>query len=316
VARPLSGEWEDGQARVHLAAALADDDPETARELVRSVGLKSGPGQTRQLVELAAELASWHPVRAEQLIRGAGTSQFVDSALPRILHAMAGRFPQRARRLLESPGVGADPLVRAYSLGMIALAAAPKDPALGKRCLRDAIDELPRDEDQRAPGTARQDAASVTMALLPVAEAVWPDLVEETFWHALSLRIPRGPDNSPNSRGWRDPVLALLTTRYDRVAARVYYQPLADRFGPLLRVGLDGTSLLWAGAELEPAMAVRMVENLAEEESRAKNRSLWDVADDLALDLASWLADDERRRWDRPVAEGLNLWTPGTRVIE
>ena len=246
-ARELPGRGRGGVARVRLASLLARTDQEAAKDLVRGVGLKSESPPLWLLLDLAAELASWHPVRSEQIVKSLPPTMGVSRALPRICHAMTARDYTRARQVLDRVDVPTDPFARSYALGVMALAAAQADKTLAERLLREAFADLAQRASQGISGPNHQDAATIGSLLLPVAERISPDLVEEILWEALSFRRERGGDRTLMGRDWFDPALALFLSRYDRAAAGVLYEPLAARFGAEPSKGLDARSAALGG---------------------------------------------------------------------
>ena len=92
---------------------------------------------------------------------------------------------------------------------------------------------------------------------------------------------------------------------YDRDAARVLFEPIAERFGLLMTQEFNPKPTVWAGATIDPAATARMIERLPDE-PRLKADPFRPSKDQALADIASWLASDETNRWDRAVGDILH----------
>jgi protocatechuate 3,4-dioxygenase beta subunit len=285
-----------GHARVEYAESLARVDP--ARALALTEDILDPVAFDRSRLRIARRLASSDPSRAAKILETLRDPRSLTSALPGLCHALAAVDPALARQLIAKARNG-DPCLPPYALGMMALAVSSRDQPAATTWLREAFDRLGKvpGSGPTAPG-ASHDPASVAAALLPVAERVDPRLVPELFWKAVALHVPR-----PGSETRSSSLLALLLARYDREVARAIFEPVATR--ALASDESDLDALLAASAVLDPALAVRLVEALAE----APDLTFHHPKNEARLALAAALARGTPACWDDAVSRLLQLWT-------
>jgi hypothetical protein len=188
--------------------------------------------RNRYLGNVAHALAATNPAAAEAILHKTTGRQ---ERTVRVCHAMAPVDLPRARRIAESI---ADPVERAYAIGLIAAGITETDRELAAELVAEAYELLAEtvDADARASNSiyGPVDAAA---AMLPFVEAIDPTLVREYFWRTLSLRkdttfgstsMALGPYGDGNRMQLSDPVLAACLARYDVEVARRVLRPPGD----------------------------------------------------------------------------------------
>ena len=147
---------------------------------------------------------------------------------------MAKADPERAARLARS---AAEPVFRAYALGLVALVTAPKERETSLRQLDEAYSVLQQAVEAGESSTLVQTPMSTALALLEIVEQIDPTLVREFFWRAISLRtnttfgsesMALGPYGPKDGMRLSDPVLAACLSRYDDEAALHALRPPGD----------------------------------------------------------------------------------------
>ena len=131
---------------------------------------------------IAEAIAARNPAAAEQIHT---TLRQRQDWTPRICYAMAKADPERAARLARS---SAEPVFRAYALGLVALMTAPKEKETALRQLDEAYSVLQQAVEAGESSTLVQTPVSTALAMLEIVEQIDPTLVREFFWRAISLR--------------------------------------------------------------------------------------------------------------------------------
>ena len=180
---------------------------------------------------IAEAIAARNPAAAEQIHT---TLRQRQDWTPRICFAMAKADPERAARLARS---SAEPVFRAYALGLVALVTAPKERETALRQLDEAYSVLQQAVEAGESSTLVQTPVSTALAMLEIVEQIDPTLVREFFWRAISLRtnttfgsesMALGPYGPKDGMRLSDPVLAACLARYDDEAALHALRPPGD----------------------------------------------------------------------------------------
>ncbi|HEX7375921.1 MAG TPA: hypothetical protein VF278_02360 [Pirellulales bacterium] len=269
---PAPSETTQRETAVHnrgnFAGALARVDGPAALALIEGF---EEPYRDWYLANVARGLAEHDPAEAERLFQRLEHDSLRFLYGLAVVHRMATADVQRAARLAASYAEEGE---RAYALGMVAhgLATGAREAALGY--LLEAFEILERAHSLGQDGGDREALAVKAAALLPVAERIAPERLEELLWRALALRPPR---SARGDQDWQDErstaALATLVARYDRELARDLLEPLSHRLReafaeaeshrwqiakPLLKA-LAATDALWA-AQLVQALPDYQVE--------------------------------------------------------
>ena len=288
-----------GLARTDLPAALALIDQ--AKALAQR-----GDRVNRVFVfdraygEIAYRLAASDPPGAERALGLIADSNRRGGYVVAACGRMAVVDLARAGRLAESIE---DPLIRAYALGQMSRALASVDRPAAIRLLDDAFNRLDHNRDERQ-GYSAPDC--VAAALLRVVESVDPARLQESVWHAVSLREPWLDERGDGSPGRSAAELAMNLARYDRKAAAAVLDRAIEAYA---KTGIDTNRqgfLTMALALIDPARVVAVVESLPEDvgldRSLAKNSA--------RLQAAEILAKQGEERWQAARSCAVSLWTP------
>jgi hypothetical protein len=245
--------------RTTLATAVARDSTAEAKKLAGD--LEPGP-----MFRLAGEVAHYHPEDVESLLASVPSElslmqlSAVGNNLPRVCYQVARRNPAAAERILlkfarppqaqsdaESIfGLGSSMFdnfskelidfqifkVKAICYGLIADAAAKRDPAVARHALLQAIEIIrPLRAGFVHPANQFYHTPSGLMTLLiPVAERVDRALANEIFWRALSLRISLAGESYDRLMLDVDtPDLVDIVQFYDESVAAVVLEPILSR---------------------------------------------------------------------------------------
>ncbi len=124
--------------------------------------------------------------------------------------------PSRAERLART---SPEPVYRAYALGCVAVAVAPKDRATARRLIEEAYEILQQCVDTGNRGSrVVQKPTGIAFGLLELVEQIDPTLIRE-FFRAISLRssttfgnvsMSLGPYGDGGRMRLSDPVLAAF----------------------------------------------------------------------------------------------------------
>jgi hypothetical protein len=215
-----------GYARGAFAEKLGLVDVPAALELIK--GLQDADEFDRHHGNLAHELAGKMPEEAEQtlnLIKPPDPQQFAqrDSYAVRVCYRMANVDFPRTEKIAVSIG---DLTQRAYALGVMADALAPKDAPQARQLLRRAYDVLEDADRRQEPRVGPYQSAVIAGALLATAARLDPDaerlpLLKECVWRTVSLVPPA--TNDPN-RSWyaveAGAAAALWLAEFDAPLAR------------------------------------------------------------------------------------------------
>jgi hypothetical protein len=294
------GAFAEELAQVDLTAALAliADLPD-ARELDRHRG------------NIAHELAGRDPAHAERVLAMVTQGYERDRYAPRVVYRMAPVDHARAGRIALAVD---DMCLRGFALGMMAQGLAEAGEESAKNVFEDAMATL--DRAALAPEPARRslyNAAPVAAALLPVAERIDPQLVDETLWRALAIRLPTPWSYRPASRAAAvDVQLATMIARYDRTIARSLIEPHAQQDGA--RSPYEGGlgRLQVAAAMVDPSWAVTLIEAMPDDADlktlQPKNAA--------RLAVSTILGRSGEARWRTLQSEYLHLWVADVEDID
>jgi hypothetical protein len=258
---------------------------------------------------IAEAIAARNPATAEQIHT---TLRQRQDWTPRICHAMAKADPERAARLARS---SAEPVFRAYALGLVALMTAPKERENAIRQLDEAYSVLEQAVEAGESSTLVQTPVSTALAMLEIVEQIDPTLVREYFWRALSLRINTtfgsesmalGPYGPMNGMRLSDPVLAACLARYDDEAALHALRPPGDE-SVTEWVERYPHWYFFSSAILDPTGTIDIVARLPHETrtQRIAFETAWQ-------DLFASLRNRGEARWDLIREKQMFLWKPGS----
>jgi hypothetical protein len=291
-ANNLSTAGWSGYARGAFAESLSLLDLSAALKLIE--GLQDRYEFDRHHGNIARKIARSRPAEAERVLQQVRGQWQQDQYAVRVCYRMAIPDLGRAARVAGKIKNG---LFRAEAYGVIAQALTKTDKKAATHWLRQAFAVL---AEQPAQGhedyTNFVGSSSLAAGLVPVAEAIDPQLVPECFWRAVSYRVPRireRPSDYP--RGWMaDAALALAVARYDREVAGVLLHDAA----PILLRNLQngGNRLLEAMAVANPVQAGQWTDELGKKDSRR-------------VEVASLLVLEGETLWRR-VHRILGLWLP------
>ncbi len=245
--------------RMNLAMALARDNVEEAAKL--AIDLEPGP-----MLLMAGEIAREHPEAVEAFLANVPNQlslmqlRGVANNLPELVYRMARHDPAAAERILvkfaQPPQAKSDAesifglggglfgnfskelidfqvlKVKAVCYGLLADAAAKRDPDAARHAVLEAVELLkplrvgfvhPANQFYHTP-------AGMMVQLIPVAERIDPALANEVFWRTLSLRISMSGESFDRLMLDIDtPDLVNILRFYDeRLAARLL-EPILSR---------------------------------------------------------------------------------------
>ena len=219
--------------RANLAPVLARIDLPAALKLLEGPDLQ--PQQVEMIrTEIAQRTAANDPGEARRLL--GRIEEFRRSPLRRILcYRIAAKDLAAARALAAEDH---DPVVEAMLPVIAARSQARSDPAGARVLLREAVERLGKIVDREMV----RPSPDVSLAsLLPLAVRIDPERAPDYLWLALSRRPPLL--DLPESSMMISQVLpqyldraqlAVLVSRYDRIAAETVFAPVADRIVRLL----------------------------------------------------------------------------------
>lgn len=306
-----SDDWEE-YARGAFAENLAPLDLKRARELADS--LKEPREFDRHHGNLAHGMAARDPAEAEALLGQMREAFHRDQLARRVCYRMAPVDLERARRIADKVQ---GPQARAQTHLVMARALAEHA----------EMDEARRELDLGLAGLAELSAAGeiltnydrcaagLALAFLPVVELVAPDIVDETFWRALSWRrapgrCDRGVTSPIDWRLQRDGTVALAAARHDRAAASHLLARFVPQIEEILASSDDETSaLVIAQASIDPKEARRWVDAaaaIAKGEARNTRRGY------LMSDILLFLVATPQERWDKQMERNLGVWIVDT----
>ena len=175
---------------------------------------------------IAEAIAARNPAAAEQIHT---TLRQRQDWTPRICYAMAKADPERAARVARS---AAEPVFRAYALGLVALVTAAKDRETALGQLDEAYSVLQQAVEAGESSTLVQTPMSTALAMLEIVEQIDPTLVREFSGGPFRCgRIRRSAVRecmADRRLRLSDPVLAACLARYDDEAALHALRPPGD----------------------------------------------------------------------------------------
>ena len=245
--------------RMNLAMALARDNVEEATKL--ATDLEPGP-----MLLMAGEIAREHPEAVEAFLANVPNQlslmqlRGVANNLPELVFRMARHDPAAAERILvkyaQPPQAKSDAesifglggglfgnfskelidfqvlKVKAVCYGLLADAAAKRDPAAARHAVLQAVELLkplragfvhPANQFYHTP-------AGMMVQLIPVAERIDPALANEIFWRTLSLRISMSGESFDRLMLDIDtPDLVNILRFYDERLAAGLLEPILSR---------------------------------------------------------------------------------------
>ncbi|HUE14903.1 MAG TPA: carboxypeptidase-like regulatory domain-containing protein [Planctomycetaceae bacterium] len=315
--------------RMMLATAVARDSTAEAKKLAGD--LEPGP-----MMRLAGEVAREHPQEAEAFLADVPNNlslmqlSAVGNNLPPLCYRVARRDPAAAERILikfaRPPQAQSDAesvfglagsmfgnfskelidfqvtKVKAVCYGLIAEAAAKRDPAAARRALLQSVELLrPMRTGFVHPQSHFYHSPAVLMAMLvPVADRVDPPIANEIFWRALSLRISMTGESYDRVMFDVDvPDLVNIVKFYDEPLAAGLLEPVLSRLISRSYSGMQ--AYVWGIQSLtlmDPARAIDFPNSLSElpgwDDSSARDSAIQFVANALAS-AALWDKDLDRR---------------------
>lgn len=279
--------------RGRFAGALARIDGPAALALIEGF---EEPHRDWYRANLARGLAEHDPAEAERLFHLIEFDNLRFTYGLAVVHRMATTDVQRAARLAESYAEAGQ---QAYALGIVAHGAATADRATAASFLLQAYERLERALELGQIESDTDASAVKAAALLPVAEKIAPEQLEELLWRALAMRPPRAAQGDKNWKRERlTAALATLVARYDRDLARDLLKPLSHR---LREAAAEAESspwhaarpLLMALAATDARWAAQLVQALPDYQVEAAKNTK-QIAARL---LAEWLVSSPHDFW-------------------
>jgi hypothetical protein len=260
---------------------------------------------------IARAIAAKNPEAAERISESLRGNPGLWTA--KICQEMGKADPSRAEHLAK---MAAEPVYRAYALGCVAVAVAPKDKATAHRLIDEAYAILQQSADAGNQGSRlTQTPVSTAIGLLEFVEQIDPTLIREFFWRAISLRSSNTFGNvsmalGPYGDGGRmrlcDSVLAAFVARYDLETALHVLRPPGDES---VADGVNDYpySYFFAAAILDPVGTIDTVARLphATRSQRVASERAWR---ELFASLTH--RGDDRLAWLRE--KQLFLWKVGS----
>jgi hypothetical protein len=300
----------EGYARATLADELAAIDLPAALELIK--GLTDGGEYCRHHGNIAHKIAGVNPAESQRILGLIGVREkenndrvsfAIDQYAPRVCYRMAAVDLKRAKQIASAM---TDACQKAQAHAVMAQALAKTQPAAARELLDRAFAVLEEPKSGKDSSDSRHDFAAVAASLLPIAEMIDPQLVDEFLWRAISLRRrldgSEEPGRPDRPRGDRPDVpdvrLALMLARYDRAMAAALFAPHATRLPTDTSHRDETAAVLSAAAILDPKRATAMVEGLPDGEAKHDARQR----------LAKMLTYDEGKCWNVIQGRILEMW--------
>ncbi len=213
-----------GYARGAFAEELVQVDLEAALALTKD--LADAREFDRHHGNIAHELGGRDPAQAERVLAMVKNALQRDRYTVRVVYRMAPLDLPKARRLALSVS---DDCLKGYALGMVALRLAETGKDSARDLLESAFESLEQSARRsQAKPMGIYNIAPVAAVLVPVAERIDPNLVDEYLWRSLSMRPPNPGEPRPNGGSAQaDVQLAMVLARYDRAIARSLIEPVA-----------------------------------------------------------------------------------------
>lgn len=315
-AKALATSDMEGYVRGTLADELAAIDLPAALELIKDL---SDQGEYfRHHGNIAHKIAGANPAEAQRILErlrtreannNETTSSKTDQYAPRVCYRMAPVDLDRAKQIAS--GVS-DVYQKAHAHAVMAQAVAKTQPVAARELLDRAFGAIEELKDRRHANDVMQDPyvmqdpARVAPSLLPIAELIDPELVDEFLWRAVSLRrqLAENEQPSPLNRPRSDRIdpsdvrLALVLARYDRAVAEALFAPHGKRLPTEASWRDETDAILYAAAILDPRQAAAMVEGLPDGEVKSEARHR----------LAKFLTRDENKCWNFVQRRILMMW--------
>lgn len=249
--------------------------------LASAVAWIDGPAATLMLEGLRAHQNDWYSADVARALAGRDP-QLAETALKRlqypnlralytqgVLQRMARADAARAAEIARSQPVANQ---QAYCLALVAGVLAARDGPQARQLFDDAFSRLERGP-RESHGLGNYNAAVTALAMLPIAEHVAPDRVEEYFWRGLAFRPPLPADGQLSYSLKMDlAALAQFAARYDRAVARDLAEPLLWQFrkgmAQLIHGNTGAQALLATFASVDPQWALDVVQSLPDVEDK------------------------------------------------
>ncbi len=290
-----------GYARGVFAEELGRIDLDTALALMKD--LSDRYEYDRHHGNLAHELADCDPAATERVLAMVREPLQRGEYTVRVAYRMARRDPARALRLARAIET---PTRRAYGFGMVALALAQSDRSAAEKALDEALAVLDDQMSRPLSPVVYPDPCAVAAALVPVAERIDPQRVQETIWRALALRRPRDERDRGQTLAVavEDGYLALMLARYDRALARALLEPWAE---PSVNIAwIDNGLIAIAASAIDPRWGVALVERIPDSPD-ARGQS---PKNEIRLRVTGFLARTGEQRWRHVQSNNLRFWVP------
>jgi len=299
-----------GYARGAFAEELAQVDLKAALALTATL---TDPNEfVRHHGNIAHELAARDPAEAERVLAMVRDPSQRDLYAVPVVYRMARADLDRAQRIA---GAIQNRALRGYGLGMAALGLAEADRrADAVKALDEALAALDQVSEVGGVGTSAMfSPAAVAAVLIPVAERVDPGRVTETFWRAVSLRLPGKPEPAGSVTGRAaDIPLAAALARYDPGFARALLDPLVGPDAPAsFRSEYRGLAFV-AAALIDPGWAAGLVEALPDD----PDLKAYGEKNQARLAVAKVLSRRGVNRWRYLTYQHLHLWVPDIEDID
>jgi hypothetical protein len=300
----------EGYARATLADELAAIDLPAALELIKD--LRDDEEYCRHHGNIAHKIAGVNPAEAQRVLgllrarlekKADLVAGAIDQYAPRVCYRMASVDLKRAKEIAAAV---TDVYQKAQAHAVMAQALAKTQPAAARELLDRAFAVLEESRDSKGSSDMGHDASSVAASLLPIAELIDPQLVDEFLWRAISLRRRLDGSEEPvrpdRPRGDQPDVpdvrLALMLARYDRATAAALFAPHGTRLPTDTSHRDETAAVLSAAAILDPKRAAAMVEGLPDGEAKRDARQR----------LAKMLTYDENKCWNVIQGRILGMW--------
>jgi hypothetical protein len=211
------------------------------------------------LGKIAYRVAALHPEKAERVLDSIDDKYRRGFATPRVCYRMAKVDAERARRVARRV---TSPYLRALSLGSTARGLVTIDARHAREMLEEAFDilsTLVEGDERRFYGP--QSAAVAAAVLLPVAEAIDPQLLPQYLWRTISFRRSYSRDDYDDLLA-ETATVALLVAQYDRGIARLVVDPVIDRLkhGAVDEMTVAARAAIDAACAIDPQLAASLVE--------------------------------------------------------
>lgn len=279
-----------------FAALLIEKDPDLAVELIS--GCKDYE-RTRALGRLAFHCCLTNPELAMQLLEKIEHAQnTINTAENRIkvAYRMTGPQTEWAFQVAESIE---ETNQQAWAWGMIASKLIGTDPDLSKKALQNAIDAL-MSTDAKAKASNYFSMPKTMAGLIPIAEKVAPEKMEQMVWQSVWLAIPKSRWNlgGQSKKAKRQTAVAALS-RYDRNIASAL---LGDQE---IEIGWDASKSAVAQVVIDFEGVAAFIDRMNTPQDASK-------ASEARVAVAKLLAKSDEEFWDAVSLPNMLHWPTKT----